>query len=177
MATVVVQARRSDGRRRAGRFWPGTPVEVDLDETTLAELRGDPWLIVRAPREADHAVPVSGDTVESLRAEIAEARKALVESRAAHEADMANSVPRATHAALVAEHAECDSRFTKAASLANDTVSKWSAAVAELEAVTTERDALRKQVTALEEAATAPAAPQAEAPSAPKSEPKSEKKK
>ena len=177
MATVVVQSRLSDGRRRAGRFWPSAPVEVDVDEATLAELRSDPQLVVRAPREAEHATPVSGDTVGSLRAELVEAREALAASRAAHEADMANCVSRATHEALRGElamaralhtecfedlaasraaHAECDSRFTKAASLANDTVSKWSAAVAELEAVTAERDALRKQVAALEEAATAP---------------------
>ena len=113
-------------------------------------------LIVRAPRVGDDAAPVSGDTVESLRAEIAEARKALVESRAAHEADM-----RA--------HAECGSRIANAESLAfadRDLLraerAEGLAAFVELskkhDEVLAERDALRKQVTALEETATAPPA-------------------
>lgn len=131
MATVVVQARRSEGRRRAGRFWPGSPVEVDLDEATLAELRSDPQLIVRAPRVGDDAAPVSGATVESLRAEIAEARAALAASRAAHEADVASL------------RGPCDSCESNLASML---------------AATKELEACRTRCEALEEAATAPPA-------------------
>ena len=116
-------------RRRAGRFWPGEPVEVDLSEADLAVLRSDPMLIVRAPRLGDDAAPVSGDTVESLRAELVEARGALAASRAAHEADVASL------------RGPCDSCESNLASML---------------AACAERDALRKQVAALEEAATAP---------------------
>lgn len=100
-----------------------------MDEATLAELRSDPQLVVRAPREAEHATPVSGDTVGSLRAELVEAREALAASRAAHEADVA------------ALRGPCDSCESNLESML---------------AACAERDALRKQVAALEEAATAP---------------------
>ena len=100
-----------------------------MDEATLAELRSDPQLVVRAPREAEHATPVSGDTVGSLRAELVEAREALAASRAAHEADVASL------------RGPCDSCESNLASML---------------AACAERDALRKQVAALEEAATAP---------------------
>lgn len=140
MATVVVQARRSEGRRRAGRFWPGSPVEVDLDEATLAELRSDPQLIVRAPRVGDDAAPVSGDTVESLRAERDELRAALAASRAAHEADVAALREPCAKCVELADLREQIDMYTRGNEL-----------------LITERDGLRKLVTALEEAATAPA--------------------
>lgn len=139
MSTVVVQARRDGGRRRGGRHWPNTPVQVDVSEELLALLKSDPELLVRLPREHEHATAIDGDTVESLRAELAELQRQLAESRAAHAAD------NDAHAKLVASlRGPCDG------------------CAANLDAAlkaTAENDALRKQIAALEEAATAPAQP------------------
>lgn len=153
MSTVVVQARRDGGRRRGGRHWPNTPVQVDVSEELLALLKSDPELLVRLPREHEHATAVDGDTVESLRAELAELQRQLAESRAAHAADaQALTASVAYVETLEAELASARAAHTSAAALANETVEKWSAATAE-------NDALRKQIAALEEAATAPAQP------------------
>lgn len=83
------------------------------------------------------ADPVTGDTVESLRAALVALQRQLAESRAAHAAD------NEAHDELVAGlRGPCDGC---AASL--DAAMK----------ATAENDMLRKQIAALEDAATAPA--------------------
>lgn len=46
---IVVSARREQGFRRAGKLWPSTPTEVDVDEKTLAVLKAEPQLVVLEP--------------------------------------------------------------------------------------------------------------------------------
>jgi len=43
---IIVSARRAEGFRRAGKFWPPTPTEVDVDEKTLAVLKAEAQLVV-----------------------------------------------------------------------------------------------------------------------------------
>lgn len=87
MRTVVVQARASAGRRRAGRFWPGTPVETELDEATIAALEADPVLIVREPRLGETLPQVNGVSVEALQSDVAELEQRLAGAVAASERD------------------------------------------------------------------------------------------
>lgn len=87
MRTVVVQSRAPAGRRRAGRFWPGTPREVELDEATIAALEADPLLIVREPRVGEFVPQSNGVSVERLQADLAELEERLAAAVKAAERD------------------------------------------------------------------------------------------
>lgn len=87
---VRVHAKREGGFRRAGRFWPASPTVIDLDEATIALLQAEPMLDVRPAREGDvpaPSAPARGDSVESLREEIARNQDALAQARAVAEAE------------------------------------------------------------------------------------------
>lgn len=87
---VRVHAKREGGFRRAGRFWPASPTVIDLDEATIALLQAEPMLDVRPAREGDvpaPSAPARGDSVESLREEIARNQDAMAQARAVAEAE------------------------------------------------------------------------------------------
>jgi len=77
---VTVVSKSEHGHRRAGRFWPTTPVIADVSEAQLAELKADRRLAV-----LDGAAPAADAVVEKLSAEKA-AEKAEAERLAAERA-------------------------------------------------------------------------------------------
>jgi hypothetical protein len=78
---VTVVSKAEHGHRRAGRFWPTTPVTADVSETQLAELRADKRIAV-----LDGSAPSAEAVVEKLAAEKAAAEKAEAERQAAERA-------------------------------------------------------------------------------------------
>jgi len=74
---VTVVSKSEHGHRRAGRFWPTTPVTADVSEAQLKELKADKRLAV-----LDGSAPSAEVVVEKLIAEKA-AEKAEAERQAA----------------------------------------------------------------------------------------------
>ncbi len=77
---VTVVSKSEHGHRRAGRFWPTTPVTADVSEAQLRELKADKRLAV-----LDGSAPSAETVVEKLSAEKA-AEKAEAERQAAERA-------------------------------------------------------------------------------------------
>lgn len=74
---VTVVSKSEHGHRRAGRFWPTTPVTAEVTEAQLRELKADKRLAV-----LDGSAPAAEAVVEKLSAEKA-AEKAEAERQAA----------------------------------------------------------------------------------------------
>ncbi len=77
---VTVVSKSEHGHRRAGRFWPTTPVTADVSEAQLRELKADKRLAV-----LDGSAPSAEAVVEKLSADKA-AEKAEAERQAAERA-------------------------------------------------------------------------------------------
>ena len=77
---VTVVSKSEHGHRRAGRFWPTTPVTAEVTEAQLAELKADKRLAV-----LDGSAPSAEAVVEKLAADKA-AEKVEAERQAVERA-------------------------------------------------------------------------------------------
>jgi hypothetical protein len=77
---VTVVSKSEHGHRRAGKFWPTTPVTADVSDAQLRELKADKRLAV-----LDGSAPSAEAVVERLSAEKA-AEKTEAERQAAERA-------------------------------------------------------------------------------------------